>query len=300
MGSAYLPIAEETVGRMMPVVDVFAQVYVLVDDALRAGTVTIPPRPGPVPACSDAEVLTVAIVRQLLGRPSERGFLAEVRREWPDLFPRLPHQSEFNRRVRWLWGACELLRRVLVAAVPEDPWQQVDTTALPVKHPSRVRGADAWDGPEGLRAGFGRDAAHGEWFYGFRLGLRTDLGSRLVRTWELAPAAVDERAVADDLLGATRPAGLLLDRGFVGRAWAAAQAERGTRVVVAHSRAERRTLPRAVRRPVAALRNRIETTIGELTEALGLARHRATTVWGLLTRAAATILAHTLIRLGWT
>lgn len=301
MGSVELPIVvKETVGWMMPVVELFVQVYVLVDDAIKAGTVAIPRRPGPAPACSDAEVLTVAIVRHILGRPSERGFLAEVRREWPTLFPRLPHQSEFNRRVRWLWGACELLRQHVVAQCPEDAWQQVDTTALPVKHPSRVRGADAWDGPGGLHAAFGRDAAHGEWFYGFRLGLRTDLGSRLVRAWELAPAAVDERAVADDLLGPTTPTGLLLDRGFLGRAWAATQAARGTQVVVAHSRAERRALPRAVRRPVAALRNRIETTIGELTDALALVRHRAKTFWGLLTRTATTILAHTLIRLGWT
>lgn len=300
MRSVELPIAEETVDRMMPVVELFVQVYVLVDDALKAGAVVIPRRPGPVPACSDGEVLTVALVRHILGRPSERAFLAEVRREWPGLFPHLPHQSEFNRRVRWLWGACEHLRRHLLAGVPEDRWQQVDTTALPVKHPSRVRGADAWDGPAGLHADFGRDASHGEWFYGFRLGLRTDLGRRLVRTWEIVPAAVDERAVADDLLGATRPVGLLLDRGFLGRAWAATQAARGTRVVVAHSQAERRALPRAVRRPVAALRNRIETTIGELTDTLGLAHHRAKTFWGLLTRTAATILAHPLIRLGWT
>jgi hypothetical protein len=94
------------------------------------------------------------------------------------------------------------------------------------------------------------------------------------------------------------PAGLLLDRGFLGRAWAAAQRARGTAVVTTPGRAERRALPAAVRRPVAALRNRVETTIGELTEALGLARHRAKTLWGLLTRAAATILAHTLLRLG--
>ena len=284
---------------MMRVADLFVQVYVLVDDAIKAGAVPIPARPGPAPACSDAEVLTIAVVRHLLGRPSERAFLAEVRREWPTLFPHLPHQSEFNRRVRWLWGAPELLRRALLADVPEDTWQQVDTTALPVKHPSRVRRSDAWDGPDGLRAGFGRDAAHGEWFYGFRLGLRTDLGSRLVRAGAIAPAAVDERAVADDLLGPTAPAGLLLDRGFLGRAWATAQADRGTRVVVAHSRAERRTLPRTVRRPVAALRNRVETTVGELTDQLGLARHRATTFWGLLTRTAASILAHTLLRLAY-
>jgi hypothetical protein len=48
---------------------------------------------------------------------------------------------------------------------------------------------------------------------------------------------------------------------------------------------------------VARLRNRIETTTGELTEQLGLTRHGAKTVWGLLTRAAATLLAHTLLRL---
>jgi hypothetical protein len=52
---------------------------------------------------------------------------------------------------------------------------------------------------------------------------------------------------------------------------------------------------------VAALRNRIETTLGEITEGDGLrlARHGAHTFWGLLTRTAATLLAHTWLRLGW-
>ncbi len=283
---------------MMPLGDLFVHVYVLVDDALADRTVRVPRRPGPPPACSDAEVLTIALVRHLLGRPSEAGFLAEVGREWRDLFPRLPHQSEFNRRVRWLWGAFEQLRQRLLAAIPADGWQQIDTTALPVKHPSRVRGPDAWVGPGDLHAGFGFDAAHREWFYGFRLGLRTDLGRRVVRAWEVTPAAVDERAVADDLLDRSSPAGLLLDRGFLGRSWAAAHKRRGTHVVYAHGRAERQRLPAAIRRPVARLRNRIETTVGELTDRLGLATHGARTFWGLLTRVAGTILAHTLIRLG--
>jgi hypothetical protein len=285
---------------MLPLADLFVHVYVLVDDALRSETVPVPRRAGPPPRCSDAEVLTVAVVRHLLGRPSERAFLAEVRRDWAAYFPALPAQSEFNRRVRWLWGAFEGLRQRAARATPEDPWQQVDTTALPVKHPSRVRGPDGWGGPGDLAAGFGFDAAHREWFYGFRLAVRTDLGSRVVRAWGLVPAAVDERAVADGLLEGAAPTGLLLDRGFLGAAWAAEHRRRGTRVVHAPGRAERRRLPLPVRRPVAALRNRVETTIGELTETLGLARHRAKTLWGLLTRAAATILAHTLLRLGLT
>jgi hypothetical protein len=146
-------------------------------------------------------------------------------------------------------------------------------------------------------AGFGR--AHAEWFYGFRLAVRTDLGSRLVRAWGIMPAAVDERVVADGLVldGSPPPAGLLCDRGFLGRSWQAAQAARGTRVVVTPGRAERRRLPAATRRPVAVLRNRVETTLGEVTEQLGLVRHHAKTFWGLLARTAATLLPHTLIRL---
>ena len=124
-------------------------------------------------------LLGIALVRHLLGRRSEAGFLAEVVRDWAHLFPRLPHQSEANRRIRWLWGAFEQLRAMLAARLPEDDCQQIDTSALPVKHTSRVRGPDGWTGPgNDLAARFGRDAAHAEWFYGFRLAIKTDLGSR--------------------------------------------------------------------------------------------------------------------------
>ena len=146
------------------------------------------------------------MVRHLLGRRSESGFLAEVARDWGHLFPHLPHQSEANRRIRWLWGAFEQLRITLAATLPEDDCQQVDTSALPVRHPSRVRGPDGWTGPgNGLAARFGRDAAHAEWFYGFRLAAKTDLGSRIVRAWAIVPAAVNEREAAAELLAAGRP-----------------------------------------------------------------------------------------------
>jgi Transposase DDE domain len=219
---------------MLPTEDLFVYVYVLVDDALMAGAIAVPPRPGPAPACSDAELLTIALVRHLLGRRSEAGFLDEVARDWGHLFPRLPHQSEANRRIRWLWGAFEQLRITLAARLPKDDCQQVDTSALPVKHPSRVRGPDSWTGPgNDLAARFGRDAAHAEWFYGFRLAAKTDLGSRIVRAWAIVPAAVNEREAAEDLLDAgPRPRDLLADKGFSGKAFAAAQAAHGTAVLV--------------------------------------------------------------------
>jgi hypothetical protein len=264
--------------------------------------VRVPPRPGPAPRCSDAEVLTLAVMRHLLARPSERAFLTEVRQNWSHYFPQVPHRSEVNRRVRWLWGAFELLRQQAAATYPVDAWQQIDTSALPVKHPSRHRGAAAqWDGPNELRAGFGRDAAHGEWFFGFRLAVRMDLGSRLVRAWSIVPAAVDERTVAENLLEGVSDLNLLLDRGFVGRAWVARVAQRRTQVVLTPSKAERAKLSRRVRRAIGAFRNRVETGFGEITARIGLqlAQHGAHTFWGRLTRTSATLLAHTLLRLAW-
>ena len=124
---------------MLPTEDLFVYVYVLVDDTIGAGAIAIPSRPGPAPGCSDGELLAIALVRHLLGRRSEAGFLAEVACDWAHLFPKLPHQSQANRRIRWLWGAFEQLRAMLAARLPADDCQQVDTTALPVKHTSRVR-----------------------------------------------------------------------------------------------------------------------------------------------------------------
>ncbi len=188
---------------MLPLSDLSVHVYVvyvLIDDAIRSGSIAILSRPGPKPACTDAEVLTIALVRPILGRLSEAAFLEEVRRDCSHHFPKLPVQSEFNRRVHWLWGAFEQLRRHLLAHLPEDCRQQLDTTALPVKHPSRVRGPDRWQGPSNLCADFGWDAAHHAWFYGFRLALRTELSSRLIRAWGIVPAAIDKRVVGDGLL----------------------------------------------------------------------------------------------------
>src|SRR5229473_8356507 len=202
---------------MLPTEDLFVYAYVLIHDLILAGAIVIPPRPGPSPACSDAELLAITVVRHLLGRRSEAGFLAEVGRDWGHLFPVLPCQSEANRRTRWLWGAFEQLRGILAARIPEDDCQQVDTSALPVKHPSRVRGPDGWTGPgNDLAARFGRDAAHAEWFYGFRLAIRTDLGKRLIRAWSIVPAAAGERQIGTDLVAGDAASidALLLDKGF--------------------------------------------------------------------------------------
>ena len=131
---------------MLPGEELFLYVHVLIHDLMPCGAIVVPDRPGPPPACTDAELLAIAIVQHLLGRRSEAGSSPR----WPatgvTLFPRLPHQSEANRRTRWLWGAFEQIRITLAARLPEDDCQQADTSALPVKDPFRVRSPDQWTG----------------------------------------------------------------------------------------------------------------------------------------------------------
>jgi hypothetical protein len=286
---------------MLPTEDLFVHCYTLVDDLILGERVVIPTRPGPRPACSDAEVITIVLVRHLVKRRSESAFLAEIARDHPGLFPRLPHPSEFNRRARWLWGAFEQVRRALCERAPADDWCQVDTSALPVKHASRMRGPDSWVGPNGLAARFGRDAAHAEWFYGFRLAAITDLGSRLVRAWAIVPAALNERTIVPGLLDPHHlPTGILADKGFNGRAFTRTLAAQGITVLVPPTRAQRKTMPSGLLNIIAEWRNRIETTFQEITDQMDLARHGAHTFWGLLTRTAATIAAHTLAKITLT
>lgn len=142
---------------MLPTEDLFVYVYVLIDDLVAARIIAIPRRPGPAPACSDAELLAIAQVRHLLGRRSEAGFLAEVARDWAHLFPHLPHQSEASRRIRWLWGAFEQLQQRLSARPDLLGGQDVEAVEQraprPVAPEARPRRLQVGAGESGVRGG---------------------------------------------------------------------------------------------------------------------------------------------------
>ena len=114
------------------------------------------------------------------------------------------------------------------------------------------------------------------------------------------PAAVDERLVADGLLDGVRDHGRLTDQGFRSapwdRCWAA---ESNVRHLLAPSQRERRqaSRPPLVEAFVAAFRNRIEATNDTLKDRFHLEAHHAKRFWGLLTRTATKIAAHTLATL---
>ena len=104
------------------------------------------------------------------------------------------------------------------------------------------------------------------------------------------PAALNERDVVPELIaGAEQLVGLLNDKGFTGREFTEYLAQQGITNLVPPTKAQRTTMSSALQKIIAEWRNRIETTFGEITDTMELARHGAHTFHGLLARTAATI-----------
>lgn len=177
-------------------------------------------------------------------------------------------------------------------------WYAFDTTPLPVKAASRVRGPDQWYLPGAGPARFGRCAARAWWFSGYRLAILTPLIDPVPLRWALVPAALNEREALADLVAGMSDLALLADKGLAGRSFNQDLAEQGIRLVTPPTKAQRQTMPPTEQRFIAAHRNRIEAVFGTGKDQFQLERHRALTPWGLLTRVVLALAAFTL-RLAW-
>ena len=91
--------------------------YARTDDLLKAAPERAPWRPGIgiCPQISDAELVTLAVMQALPGFVSEARWLRHARRSLRGLFPCLPGQSGYNKRLRRLAATMVWLIAVLGA-----------------------------------------------------------------------------------------------------------------------------------------------------------------------------------------
>jgi hypothetical protein len=79
-------------------------VYVTVDDLLIAHPEICPPRPtiGLAPITTDAEIVTLAVLAQLLGFTNESRWVRWAKTHMTSYFPIIPYQCGYNKRIRKL------------------------------------------------------------------------------------------------------------------------------------------------------------------------------------------------------
>jgi hypothetical protein len=270
--------------------------YVRTDDLLKESPQLAPWRPaaGICPQLSDAELVTLAVLQALLGFTSEARWVRYARAHLRHLFPYLPQQPGYNKRLR---GAAALIRhciRVLAASTTcwtDDVWV-VDSTPVECgrsRDTARRSDLAGW-------AQYGYCASHSRWFWGLRLHLVCTLHGLPV-AFALTGARADEREVllgmftAEPVLVTSRPGQVLIgDKNYYGRDFEAALARAGLRLLRPARKGEPEPAGGRFFRP---LRQVIESVNDTFKGQLDLERHGGHTPEGVSVRVLQRILALT-------
>jgi hypothetical protein len=270
--------------------------YVRTDDLLKDHPHRIPWRPaiGIAPVISDAEVVTLSVMQALLGHTSEARWLRFADEHLRHLFPYLPKQPGYNKRLRrlastmnWLIGA--LARDTSVWS--DDVWVVDSTPVECARSRETVKRSNlaGW-------AEYGYCASHSRLFWGLRLHLVATLHG-LPIGYALTGAKADERQVLLDLLhddptlAASRPGQILIaDKNYFGREFEANIADRGIQLL---RRARKGETERPGGRFFKPLRQTVESIFDTLKGQLDLEQHGGRTPAGVLVRVLQRLLAMT-------
>jgi Transposase DDE domain len=262
--------------------------YVLIDDyEIISGR----RRPGRPKKLSDAELVCLAVAQVLLGARSEHHWLRLCYARLGHLFPYVPHQPGYHKRLK---AAAPLLAATIDHLARQSPswWDQVrliDATPVPCgasRETVKRSELAGW-------ANYGYCAAHSRWYWGLKLYVITAPDGMPV-AWCLASPKLGEREVAAELLAhaaghqALRPGLTLIgDKGFAGQDFEnLVTGEFGLHLIRPDRRDE---APR--HGSIGWIRQWIESVNDTLKGQLDLERHGGRTPAGVYTRIAQRLLA---------
>lgn len=270
--------------------------FVKTDDLLKDSPQLAPYRPevGIAPRLSDAELVTLSVMQAMLGFTSERKWLRHARSHLRHLFPYLPGQSGYNKRLR---KAADLIRNVTrLLAVDTTLWTDdvwvVDSTPVECgrsRETAKRSDLAGW-------AQYGYCASHSRFFWGLRLHLVCTLHG-LPIAFALTGAKADERETllgmfeVEPQLVADRPKQTLIgDKNYFGRVFEDRLTDLNIRLLRPARKGESERAGAHLFKP---LRQVIESINETFKSQLDLERHRGRTPSGVMVRILQRILALT-------
>jgi len=269
--------------------------YVRTDDLLKESPHRAPGRPvaGIRPQITDAELVTLAVMQAVLGFTSEARWLRYARSHLRGMFPRLPQQPGYNKRLRALAATMSWLIAVLARGTSvwsDDVWIADSTPVECGRSRETARRSElaGW-------AEYGYCASHSRYFWGLRLHLLTTLHG-LPIGFALAGAKADERQVLlgildEPALSAGRTGQIIIaDKHYYGREFEAALAGDGYCLLWPARQGEPQRPGTRFFKP---LRQVIESVNDTFKGQLDLERHGCHTPDGVMTRVLQRILALT-------
>jgi Transposase DDE domain len=252
-----------------------------------ADTLRTPRLLGRPPSVSDEELIALAVAQATTGICSDRQFLGLVGKLLPGWFPRLPEQSQYNRRLRALAPKMVWVQQRLSQLLATGELRLADGTLIGV---ANYAGCAQRSDFAGL-ASYGYCPAKSQYVWGVRLVLLSDR-TGLPVGYTLVAAGAKEYEPVRELSSSQAGATLIADKGLWGREYAETLRLQGItirtpeRVRTPHNSGRERAL--------AGMRLVIESTIANLKCQMRLEQHLAKTPSGLVQRIAQRLLALTL------
>ena len=252
---------------------------------------------------TDPEIITLSVMQEGQSNDSEASFHRVIEKDYLHLFPDLICRSRYHRRRKDLMGVqSEMLRALMDRLRLLAAWLVVDSAPVETAKSPRWKSArmSVW------AAEAGYCASKRQFFLGFRLHLLVSNGGAIC-DFALTPANVGERRVAARLLAVeadwqarqsvlcgkgARP--VLADNGYCGEWLAGLFGKQGGALWYALRRSkepqsEAEAQLRAWHR---GLRARIESVFASLEDQFQMEKTRARSVWGVITRVVAKLLAY--------
>jgi hypothetical protein len=246
------------------------------------------PRPGPTGKTSDAELIALAVAQAAMGIPSDRQFLGLVERALPGWFPRLPHQTQYNRRLRRLTPWLAYVQLQLAELLAEGRVRLADGTLISCANYPGCASKSAFAG----EAAYGYCPSKSQFIWGMRLVLVCDRKGVPVGYDLVGPAVGEERQAVLDRAAAHPGSILFCDGGF----WGADYERQMDLLQVDLVTPDKHRLGERPPREIAKARVRlvIESVFANLKLQMRLVHHLAKTPAGLAQRIAQRLLALTI------
>jgi len=273
--------------------DIAISAYVWVDDAYQivAGYYGAFRSRGREPVVNDSEVITWALLCELLFHGDEGKLCHFLHQYMRHLFPHQLDRSQFNRRRRALSVFIEEIRRLWRSCLisSTEPVRIIDSAPVPVCTYTRSRRCQTVQGADYC----GHAQSKAARFFGFRLHA-TVTPDQLIDEWLLAPASIHDVRVAPDLLAEDTGITVIGDAAYTSASLEASLWEDALlQLLPLRHPNQHLQWDKATRRILIRARMRVETAFSQLAVVLHGGLTGARSLIGVINRVASKILAHT-------
>src|SRR3989338_9213345 len=278
----------------MPIEDFIIAVFCQVDDFLKKSNFCgrALRKRGFEPKLSDAEVLTMMIVGEMLGYDTDKGIWRYFRQHWRFLFQKIGSRTNWSRQASNLWMIAQKLHQELACRLGArtNKLHIVDGFPMPICVITRASRSRLFKGI----ASWSYCASKKEYYYGLHGHVLIDFEG-VIAGIEVTTANTSERETVLDLVENKIQGTLLGDMGYLGQEY---QNDLKTQTGIDLQAALRSNMqddrsPKFVR-VLKSTRRLVETVIGQLVDGFNIEKIWARDLWHLTCRIGRKILAHTM------